>query len=98
MARPESFGFAALALGQSISQFNTYMPPLSDVRKGSTDNKDLRGDVRIGETAALVGSLLVGILIAAITGDPTGAYVSVAVCAVYVAMYEMVLRASFPGE
>lgn len=98
MPRPESFGFAALALGQSISQFNTYMPALSEVRKSSPADFEVAGDVRVGEAAALVGSLLVGCIIGWITGDPTAAYVSVLICAVYVAMYEFVLRANFPGE
>jgi hypothetical protein len=91
-------GIAAIALAQSYSQFSQYMPSLQDVRKGTTDDSALVGDVRAGEFAALVGSLLVGVIVAWIAGDPTAAYVSVLVCSVMIAMYEYVLRANRPME
>lgn len=98
MPRPESFGFAALALGQSMSQFNAFMPPLADVRRSSPSDPVMAGDVRTGEVASLVGSLLVGAVVGWITGDPTAAYVSVIICAVMVGMYEYIFRANRPME
>jgi uncharacterized membrane protein len=91
-------GLAAIALGQSFSQFNAYMPSLQEVRKGDPGNGELVGDVRAGEVASLVGSLLVGLIVTWITGDPTPAYVSVLVCGVMVVMYEYILRAQRPLE
>jgi hypothetical protein len=98
MARPESMGVAAISLAQSFGFFQSYMPPIAEVRKAHPSNPEAVGDVRIGETAALVGSLAVGAIIAWITGDPTPVYVSFMVCAVMVAVYEMTLRASRPME
>lgn len=98
MPRPESFGFAALSLGQSFSQFNAYMPPLADVRKADPSDASMAGDVRAGEVAALIGSLLVGAIIGWITGDPTGAYVSILVCAALIFTYETMLRLHRPLE
>jgi hypothetical protein len=98
MPRPESMGVAAISLAQSFSFFQAYMPPIAEVRKADPGNGETVGDVRIGETAALAGSLAVGAIIAWITGDPTPVYVSFLVCAVMVAVYEMTLRAYRPLE
>lgn len=86
-------GVAALALTQSYAQFQTYMPRLADVRRADPEHDtDIVGDVRVGEIAAFVGSLGVGIIVSSITGDPLPAYVSVASCAILIVMYELVLR------
>jgi hypothetical protein len=98
MPNPDSMGVAAISLAQSFGFFQSYMPPIADVRKGDTSNTELTGDVRIGEVASLVGALAVGAIIAWITGDPTPVYVSVLVCSVMIGVYEMTLRASRPME
>lgn len=98
MPRPESMGVAAIALTQSFVQFQQYMPSLQDVRKGDPGNSELVGDVRAGEIACLTGSLLVGIIVAWITKDPTAAYVSVLICAVMISLYEFLLRSHRPLE
>ncbi len=98
MPSPESMGVAAISLAQSFSFFQSYMPDIKEVRKGDPGNAELVGDVRIGEVAALTGSLAVGAIVAWITGDPTPVYVSVLVCSVMVAVYEYVLRARHPLE
>lgn len=86
-------GIAALALSQSYAQFQTYMPRLADVRRADpAHDVDMVGDVRVGEIAALVGSLGVGVIIASITGDPLPVYVSLSSSLILIVMYELVLR------
>jgi hypothetical protein len=92
-------GVAAIALTQSFAQFQTYMPKISDIRKADPKvDFDLVGDVRIGEIAAFVGSVGVGVIVSSITNDPVPAYVSVAVCLILIALYESVLRSIRPME
>jgi hypothetical protein len=98
MPNPESMGVAAISLAQSFGFFQSYMPPIADVRKADPSNAEMAGDVRIGEVAALAGSLAVGAIIAWITKDPTPVYVSGLVVVVMMLVYEMTLRASRPLE
>jgi hypothetical protein len=98
MPHPESMGVAAISLAQSFGFFQSYMPPLADVRKSSPNDRDLAGDVRTGEAAAFVGSLAVGIIVSWITGDPTPAYVSFIVSALMIGLYEMIFRSQRPLE
>lgn len=97
MPKPESMGVAAISLGQTFGFFQSYMPPIADVRKSTPHDKSMVGDVRIGEVASLAGSFGVGIIIAWITKDPTPVYVSVLVCALMIAVYEMTLR-RYPND
>lgn len=86
-------GVAALALTQSYGQFQAYLPKLSDIRKADPKTDlEMVADVRIGELAAFVGSLGVGIIVSSLSGDPTPAYVSVVVSLILIALYESVLR------
>jgi hypothetical protein len=91
-------GVAAISLAQSFGFFQSYMPPIAEVRKADPGNAEMAGDVRIGEVAALTGSLAVGAIVAWITKDPTPVYVSGLVIAVMVFVYEMTLRSSRPLE
>lgn len=92
-------GIAAIALTQSMAQFQAYMPKLSEIRRADPQaDADMVGDVRIGEVAAFVGSIGVGVIVSSLTGDPTPAYVSVAVCLILIALYESVLRSHRPLE
>src|SRR3954453_17364388 len=98
MPSPESMGVAAISLAQSFGFFQSYMPPIADVRKASPDDPQTAGDVRIGEVASMAGAFGVGLIIAWITKDPTPVYVSVLVCALIIAVYEFTLRSNRPLE
>lgn len=98
MPSPESMGVAAISLAQSFGFFQSYMPPISDVRKANPADTELVGDVRIGEVAALAGSFGVGLIVAWITRDPTPVYVSLIVCVLMIVVYEAALRAYRPLE
>lgn len=86
-------GIAALAMTQTYAQFSTYMPRLSEVRRAdpSTDI-DIVGDVRVGAIASVVGSLGVGVMVSAISGDKMPVYISLASSLILVTMYEVILR------
>jgi len=52
-------GVSTLAITQSFTVFNSFLPPLTDVRRMSPDNVSQVMDIRVGEIAA--ASLVVGI-------------------------------------
>lgn len=92
-------GVAAIALTQSYAQFQAFMPKLSDIRRADPNvDFDIVGDVRIGELAAFIGSLGVGVIVSSLAGTPLPAYVSVIVCGLLIALYESVLRTTRAGN
>lgn len=91
-------GTAALAITQGVAAFNSFLPPLSEVRKGSVDNPEFAGDVRMGEIAACALTVGVGTIVSSLTGDPVPVYVAVVVSIGLVIMYETTLRKDRPME
>ena len=92
-------GIATLALTQSYSQFQAYLPKLQDIRKADPiSDPEFAADVRIGEIAALIGSLGIGVIVSSLTNDPLPAYVSVITSLLLISLYEYVLRANRPME
>lgn len=52
-------GVSTLAITQSFTVFNAFLPPLTDVRRMSPANSSQVMDIRVGEIAA--ASLVIGI-------------------------------------
>jgi hypothetical protein len=91
-------GIAVLALTQGVSAFHNFLPPLTEVRKGSTDDTQFAGDVRMGEVASVALTVGIGAVVSALTGDPVPTYVAVIVSIGLVYLYETTLRANHPME
>jgi hypothetical protein len=92
------FGPASLAVGQTISAFTTFLPPLSTVRKATAEDTDVIGDVRLGEVAAVTVSLGTGAIVASITGSPLPILAGAIMALVLVCVYETALRGNRPFE
>lgn len=82
----------ALALGQTVTSYSVFLPPISEVRRASKEDSLIRGDVRMGQFAAAVVSLSVAYILTNLTGS-FAPFVATAMVAVVIAgVYETALR------
>lgn len=88
--KPIEFGVATLAVTQSVVAFTAFLPKFTDV--GKSDKESVAGEVRLGETAAVVISLSIGGLLSWLTDSSVPFYVAGIMTFVLVALYETALR------
>lgn len=98
MAVPsDALGPATLAITQSVSSFQFFLPRLSEVRRADKEhNPDLVGDVRMGEVAAATLCLGIGAMVSSLSGSPYPAIVAVIMVVILVCVYETALRGDKP--
>lgn len=83
---------AVTAMGTTVSVFPSFMPRLEDVRKCPPAEQDMRGDVRLGEVAAVSIALTVGFTLARLSNSTLPLVAATMVSAVVVAVYEYALN------
>lgn len=93
MADGAAIGVATLSITQGFAQFNVFLPRLSEVRK-AIPGDDVAADVRVGELAAIAGTVGVGLIASSLTGHKLPVIVAIVVCLLMVGIYESVLRTS----
>lgn len=98
MPNPNMFGPASMVLGQTISSFTTFLPPLAEVRKAGPDDADIAGDVRLGEIAASAVAIGVGAIASSLLGDPTPTLIAALVAFALILVYETALRGNRPMD
>lgn len=87
------FGPAALASGQALTSFATFLPRLSDVRKANAaTDTDMTADVRLGEVAATAITIGVGVIASSLSGSPVPMYAAAFVALILIVVYECALR------
>lgn len=91
-------GPSLLAVGQGVSSFNAFLPSFQDVRKASVNNREVAGDVRMGEVAAVTVTIGIGAIASSLTGSSAPAYTAVAMSLILVILYEYTLRSDRPME
>lgn len=96
MADAASVGIATLSITQGFAQFNVFLPKISEVRKAERGD-DVAADVRVGELAAIAGTVGVGLIASTLSGSKLPVVVSVVVCLLMVTIYETVLAARPEG-
>jgi len=84
------FGTATLAITQSVVAFTAFLPNFTEI--GKADKEAITGEVRLGETAAVVIALSVGALLSWLTRSTVPVFVAALMTTVLVAMYEVALR------
>lgn len=93
----DALGPATLAITQSVSTFQFFLPKLSEVRRADiVHNPDMVGDVRMGELAAGALCLGIGVMVSSLAQSPYPAMVSVLMTAVLICIYEAALRGHKP--
>ena len=90
MPRPEALGSSSLAISQSVIAFTAFLPNFVEV--GRSDKDQIAGEVRLGETAAVVIALSIGALLSWLNGDRTPFLISAIMAFILIAMYEAALR------
>lgn len=89
---PSIWGSTTLAMTQAFTAFNTFLPPLSEVRKRSVDDAAFAADVRLGEIAGAGLALGFGALTSGITGSSTPVIAGALMAIGLIVLYESVLR------
>lgn len=97
MADAAIIGSATLALTQTIATFDRFLPPLTEVRRGSMNDPEFVMDVRIGELASIGLTLGVGATASALTKSNVPMIVGIFTAAIMVVVYEMVMRSPAHG-
>lgn len=90
MPRPEALGTSSLAISQSVIAFTAFLPNFVEV--GRSDKDQIIGEVRLGETAAVVIALGIGAMLSWLNGDKTPFLISAIMAFILIAMYEVALR------
>jgi hypothetical protein len=88
--RGVEFGIATLAITQTVGAFTAFLPNFTEI--GRSDKDSVEGEVRLGETAAVVIALSVGGMLGWLTGSAVPFYISVLMTFILIAMYEAALR------
>lgn len=82
---------STLAMTQGLGLFFTIMPRFSDVRETAPDGSFAK-TVRHAELAATAGTIGVGLLLSALSGDSMPLKIAIVVAFGFALMYEVALR------
>lgn len=88
----EFLGISVLALTQAVTIYHQFLPPLTDIRKMSSDDRAGILDVRIGEVASATLTLGIGSILALMTKRREPMIISTVAAAGLIGIYEFVLR------
>jgi len=83
---------------QAITAFTTFLPPITEIRKGSVTDAQFAGDVRLGEVAAAGLTIGVGAMVSGLTGSSVPTVVAFLTAAGLILLYESTLQANRPME
>lgn len=83
---------AAISVGQAVSVYGLFLPPLTTVRQSATDDPVVRGDVRMGQFGAAVVVISIGMILSNMTGSITPVGIAIFMSAVIAAVYEAAMR------
>lgn len=89
---------STLALGQTFVVYQFFMPPIREVRRASASDSDMRTDVLLGQVAAGLSTIAVGVMLGALAGSGMPVYVSVFIALVVGAVYQYALYVKGEGE
>lgn len=83
---------ATVSLGQSISAYSFFLPPLREVRQATVSSPVMRGDVRMGQIAAGVVSIGVGVMLSYLVGSAIPTVVALLTATMVGVIYETALN------
>lgn len=83
---------ATVSLGQSISAYSFFLPPLREVRQATVNSPVIRGDVRLGQVAAGVVSIGVGVMLSYLVGSAIPTVVALLTATMVAVIYETALN------
>jgi len=83
---------AIVSLGQTVSAYSFFLPPLREVRQAGRNDAAMRGDVRLGEIAAFAVTTSIAVMISSMVGSQVPLITSVILAAVVFTLYEIALN------
>jgi hypothetical protein len=92
MADPGALTASSIAIGQTVFAYSYFLPPLREVRRADPGDPDVRGDVILGQVAAMAVSLSIGGLVTWMTGSTIPVLTTIAVAIVIAIIYEYAMR------
>ena len=96
---PALIGPTTLGITQAVGAMNSFLPPLSEVRKKTPENHpEFAADVRMGEVAVVTLTVGVGVIVSSLTGSSAPALIGLITALGIVVMYESILRSDSPME
>ena len=84
-------GAATVSLGQSITAYSFFLPPLREVRRANPTEPAMRGDVHMGQLAAGIVTIGVGIMLSYLVGSAIPLTVAVITAVMIGLVYETAL-------
>lgn len=83
---------AIVSLGQTVSAYSFFLPPLREVRQAGRDDSAMRGDVRMGEVAAFAVTTSIAVMISSMVNSQVPLLTSLILAGVVFALYEIALN------
>jgi len=81
-----------LTITAGVSIFNSFCPPLHEVRRATGKDNGIINDTRVAEIAAVSLTVAIGMIGSGLTKSPVPGVLAILAAAALVAMYEGVLR------
>jgi hypothetical protein len=92
MADAGALTSSSIAIGQTVFAYSYFLPKLSEVRKASSSDSEVRGDVMLGQLAAGGVSGLVGVLLSWMTNSMVPLVVTAFIALFIAAIYQYALN------
>lgn len=92
MADPGVSAATAVSLGQTITVYALFLPSITEVRRASSEDPQIRGDVRMGQLAGATLSIGVGVVLTQMTGSSVPVMVAAFIAAIIAGIYEFAMR------
>lgn len=98
MAEPGVQAAAAISVGQAVTVYSLFLPPLTEVRRATSNDPMVRADVRTGQLGAAIVVVSIGMILSSMTNSQLPFAISVLMSAVIAAVYEFAMRNNGSGE
>jgi hypothetical protein len=87
MADSGAVAASTIAIGQTVTAYQFFLPRLSDVRRADSGEPEVRGDVVMGQLAAGALSIGVGAMISWLTGSAIPVMIALFTAGIIAAIY-----------
>lgn len=92
MADPGAVGAASIAIGQSVTSYQFFLPRLAEVREADSGDQVMRSNVYTGQVAAAAVSISVGVMLSMLTDSKIPLFTSVFIALIIAGMYHYALN------
>lgn len=83
---------SSIAIGQTVSAYQFFLPPLREVRQAGPDDQTMCRDVYVGQVAAGAVSIGVGMMLSFLTGSKLPAFISLFIALIIAGIYHYTMR------